>query len=81
MQTKSVAEFENVKFLHFRYAIAFIFSIIKHTLETKLLEGLYFAGQINEFGRILHDGLSGTGGGIQCAFNLRAETIGVLVTT
>ncbi len=42
--------FENVKFLRFGYAIEYDFfqpTQLKHNLETKLIENLFFAGQIN----------------------------------
>lgn len=47
---KSVAGFENVKFFRPGYAIEYDYfppTQLKHTLETKLVENLYFAGQIN----------------------------------
>lgn len=47
---KSVAGFENVKFFRPGYAIEYDYfppTQLKHTLETKLIENLYFAGQIN----------------------------------
>ena len=47
---KSVVGFENVKFFRPGYAIEYDYfppTQLKHTLETKLIEGLYFAGQIN----------------------------------
>ena len=47
---RKVAGFENVKFLRFGYAIEYDFfppTQLKHTLETKLVDNLYFAGQIN----------------------------------
>ncbi|PRX51585.1 tRNA uridine-5-carboxymethylaminomethyl(34) synthesis enzyme MnmG [Salegentibacter salegens] len=47
---KSVAGFENVKFFRPGYAIEYDYfppTQLKHTLETKLVDGLYFAGQIN----------------------------------
>jgi tRNA uridine 5-carboxymethylaminomethyl modification enzyme len=47
---KSVVGFENVKFFRPGYAIEYDYfppTQLKHTLETKLVEGLYFAGQIN----------------------------------
>src|SRR5690606_3016830 len=50
MALRSVAGFENVKFFHPGYAIEYDYFPpvqLKHTLETKLVEGLYFAGQIN----------------------------------
>jgi tRNA uridine 5-carboxymethylaminomethyl modification enzyme len=46
----SVAGFENVKFFRPGYAIEYDYfppTQLQHTLETKLVEGLYFAGQIN----------------------------------
>ncbi len=47
---KSVAGFENVKFFRPGYAIEYDYfppTQLKHTLETKLVDGLFFAGQIN----------------------------------
>lgn len=47
---KSVAGFENVKFFRPGYAIEYDYfppTQLKHSLETKLVKGLYFAGQIN----------------------------------
>ena len=47
---KLVAGFENVKFFRPGYAIEYDYfppTQLRHTLETKLVEGLYFAGQIN----------------------------------
>lgn len=47
---RSVVGFENVKFFRPGYAIEYDYfppTQLKHTLETKLFEGLYFAGQIN----------------------------------
>ncbi|HLW31269.1 MAG TPA: tRNA uridine-5-carboxymethylaminomethyl(34) synthesis enzyme MnmG [Aequorivita sp.] len=47
---RRVAGFENVKFFRPGYAIEYDFfppTQLKHTLETKLVSGLYFAGQIN----------------------------------
>lgn len=46
----SVAGFENVKFFRPGYAIEYDYfppTQLKHSLETKLVDGLYFAGQIN----------------------------------
>ncbi|MBT8319724.1 MAG: tRNA uridine-5-carboxymethylaminomethyl(34) synthesis enzyme MnmG, partial [Gramella sp.] len=46
----SVAGFENVKFFRPGYAIEYDYfppTQLQHTLETKLIDGLYFAGQIN----------------------------------
>ena len=47
---KSVAGFENVKFFRPGYAIEYDYfppTQLGHTLETKIIDGLYFAGQIN----------------------------------
>ncbi|ESU24644.1 tRNA uridine 5-carboxymethylaminomethyl modification protein GidA [Flavobacterium enshiense DK69] len=47
---RSVSGFENVKFFRPGYAIEYDYfppTQLQHTLETKLIEGLYFAGQIN----------------------------------
>ncbi|MFD2551508.1 tRNA uridine-5-carboxymethylaminomethyl(34) synthesis enzyme MnmG [Bizionia sediminis] len=47
---RSVAGFEHVKFFRPGYAIEYDYfppTQLQHTLETKLVEGLYFAGQIN----------------------------------
>ncbi len=47
---RSVEGFENVKFFRPGYAIEYDYfppTQLKHTLETKLIQGLYFAGQIN----------------------------------
>ena len=47
---RTVPGFENVKFFRPGYAIEYDYfppTQIKHTLETKLIENLYFAGQIN----------------------------------
>ena len=47
---RSVAGFENVKFFRPGYAIEYDYfppTQLTHTLETKLVFGLYFAGQIN----------------------------------
>lgn len=47
---RKVAGFENVKFFRYGYAIEYDFfppTQLAHSLETKLIKGLYFAGQIN----------------------------------
>ena len=47
---RSVAGFENVKFFRPGYAIEYDYlppTQLKHSLEAKLVDGLYFAGQIN----------------------------------
>ncbi len=47
---RSVKGFENVKFFRPGYAIEYDYfppTQLKHTLETKIIKGLFFAGQIN----------------------------------
>ena len=47
---RSIEGFENVKFLRYGYAIEYDYfppTQLKHNLETKLIENLFFAGQIN----------------------------------
>lgn len=47
---RSIAGFENAKIFRPGYAIEYDYfppTQLKHTLETKLVDGLYFAGQIN----------------------------------
>ena len=47
---RSVVGFENVKFFRPGYAIEYDYfppTQLRHTLETKLVDGLFFAGQIN----------------------------------
>tara|TARA_R110002124_G_scaffold268374_2_gene435972 strand:+ start:2695 stop:4572 length:1878 start_codon:yes stop_codon:yes gene_type:complete len=47
---RAVAGFENVKFLRYGYAIEYDYfppTQLTHSLETKLVENLFFAGQIN----------------------------------
>jgi len=47
---RSVKGFENVKFFRPGYAIEYDFfppTQLRHTLETKNIKGLFFAGQIN----------------------------------
>ncbi|WP_431167394.1 tRNA uridine-5-carboxymethylaminomethyl(34) synthesis enzyme MnmG [Tenacibaculum halocynthiae] len=47
---RSIDGFENVKFFRYGYAIEYDYfppTQLKHNLETKLIENLFFAGQIN----------------------------------
>ena len=47
---RKVPGFKNVRFMQFAYAIEYDYfppTQLKHTLETKILDNLYFAGQIN----------------------------------
>ncbi len=47
---RKVPGFENARFMQFAYAIEYDYfppTQLKHTMETKLIDNLYFAGQIN----------------------------------
>jgi tRNA uridine 5-carboxymethylaminomethyl modification enzyme len=59
--------FENVKFFRPGYAIEYDYfppTQLKHTLETKLVEGLYFAGQIKTVLLVMKKQLQGLMAGI-----------------
>ena len=89
---RSVVGFENVKFFRPGYAIEYDYfppTQLKHTLETKLVDGLFFAGQINGttgYEEAASQGLmAGINAGLQVqkkdAFTLRRDEayIGVLI--
>ncbi len=73
---RSVDGFENVKFFRPGYAIEYDYfppTQLKHTLETKLVEGLYFAGQINGTTGYEEAACQGLMAGINAALKFRRE--------
>lgn len=73
---RSVEGFENVKFFRPGYAIEYDYfppTQLKHTLETKLVEGLYFAGQINGTTGYEEAASQGLMAGINAALKVKEE--------
>ena len=73
---RKVAGFENVKILRFGYAIEYDYfppTQLKHTLETKLVKNLYFAGQINGTTGYEEAAAQGLMAGINAALNIKGK--------
>jgi tRNA uridine 5-carboxymethylaminomethyl modification enzyme len=73
---KSVKGFENVKFFRPGYAIEYDYfppTQLMHTLETKLVSGLYFAGQINGTTGYEEAGSQGLIAGINAALKVKGQ--------
>ncbi|MEO8515524.1 MAG: tRNA uridine-5-carboxymethylaminomethyl(34) synthesis enzyme MnmG [Flavobacterium sp.] len=73
---RSVEGFENVKFFRAGYAIEYDYfppTQLKHTLETKLVDGLYFAGQINGTTGYEEAASQGLIAGINAALKVKEE--------
>ena len=73
---RSVAGFEKVKFFRPGYAIEYDYfppTQLKHTLETKLVDGLYFAGQINGTTGYEEAASQGLMAGINAALKVKEE--------
>ncbi len=74
---KKVLGFENVKIFRPGYAIEYDYfppTQLKHTLETKLVEGLFFAGQINGTTGYEEAGAQGLVAGINAANKVLVKT-------
>ena len=73
---RSVAGFENVKFFRPGYAIEYDYfppTQLMHTLETKLVSGLFFAGQINGTTGYEEAASQGLMAGINAALKVKGE--------
>jgi tRNA uridine 5-carboxymethylaminomethyl modification enzyme len=78
---RSVVGFENVKFFRPGYAIEYDYfppTQLMHTLETKLISGLYFAGQINGTTGYEEAGSQGLIAGINAALKVKGQAPFVL---
>ena len=73
---RKVAGFENVKFFRYGYAIEYDFfppTQLKHSLETKRIKNLYFAGQINGTTGYEEAAAQGLMAGVNAALNVQNE--------
>ncbi len=73
---RTVAGLENVKFLRPGYAVEYDFfptQQIKLTMETKLIDGLYFAGQVNGTSGYEEAAAQGLIAGINAALKIKGE--------
>ena len=73
---RSIAGFENVKFFRYGYAIEYDYfppTQLKHSLETKLIENLFFAGQINGTTGYEEAAAQGLMAGINAALKVREK--------
>ncbi len=71
-----VPGFKNVKFLRYGYAIEYDYfppTQLTHTLETKMIKGLYFAGQINGTTGYEEAGSQGLMAGINAALKIQKK--------
>lgn len=78
---RGVAGFEKVKILRFGYAIEYDYfppTQLKHTLETKLVENLYFAGQVNGTTGYEEAAAQGLMAGINAALKLQNKATFIL---
>jgi len=78
---RKVAGFENVKFLRFGYAIEYDYfppTQLKHSLETKLIDNLFFAGQINGTTGYEEAAAQGIMAGINAALKIKNKPVFIL---
>ena len=73
---RKVPGFENARFMQFAYAIEYDYfppTQLKHTMETKLMDHLYFAGQINGTTGYEEAAAQGLMAGINAVLKLREQ--------
>jgi len=73
---RKVPGFENARFMQFAYAIEYDYfppTQLKHTMETKLIDNLYFAGQINGTTGYEEAAAQGLMAGINAVLKLREQ--------
>ena len=78
---RSVSGFENVKILRFGYAIEYDYfppTQLKHTLETKRVQNLYFAGQVNGTTGYEEAAAQGLMAGINAALKIKKKDAFIL---